>query len=82
MPSTTQQKNDKQIGYVRVAMVGAVTAVLAALGLGVAAINTPHAGQHCSLRNATARDATGRTMWCNPPSTGNHDVVWQYAPGS
>ncbi|OBG75566.1 MULTISPECIES: hypothetical protein [unclassified Mycobacterium] len=82
MPSPTKCQIDKKIGYARLALVCTVTAVLVALGMGIAYINAPVAGRHCSVRNATARDAAGHVMMCNPSPSGSHDVVWQYLPGA
>ncbi|OBJ48684.1 hypothetical protein [Mycobacterium sp. 1423905.2] len=45
---------------------------------GVAAADTPAAGDSCTVFHATTEDANGRTMWCNPTMTGNHSLVWQY----
>jgi hypothetical protein len=73
---------DKRTGYIRLAIVAVTTAGLVGLGIGIGSANRPFEGRPCSVRNATSDDATGRTMWCNPTMTGNHDVVWQYAPAS
>ncbi|OBG28370.1 hypothetical protein [Mycobacterium sp. 852002-51057_SCH5723018] len=79
MLSTAEKTaNNKKIGYLRLAMVTATTAVLVALGLGAAYVNMPSAGQVCSVRNATTNDSAGHTMWCNP--TESRDLVWQYRP--
>lgn len=82
MRTDLDKRADKKVGYLRLAMVSSTTAVLVALGMGVAYANAPSAGDHCSVRNATAHDAAGRIMWCNPTVSGNHDVVWQFAPAS
>jgi Na+/H+-dicarboxylate symporter len=83
MLSTAEQtKNTKKVGYLRLAMVSATTAVLIALGLTAAYFNMPTAGQVCSVRNATTNDSAGRTMWCNPTSTESRDLVWQYRPAA
>lgn len=82
MHTAAQKKANRKIGYLRLAMVSTVTAVLVAIGMGVACLTAPSAGHRCSVPNATARDAAGRTMWCNPTTSGNQGVVWQYAPAS
>jgi hypothetical protein len=82
MRTTEEKKANRKIGFLRLAMVSSATAVLVALGLGVAYLNAPTAGHPCSVRNATARDSAGRVMWCNPTMAASHDAVWQYAPGS
>ena len=80
---TAAEKNaNRKIGYLRLATVSSTTAVLIALGMGVAHTNAPAAGHPCFVRNATTRDAAGRTIWCNPTTSGSQDVVWRYAPGS
>lgn len=73
---------DKRIGYLRLAIVAVTTAGLVALGMGIGIAHRPFEGRPCSVRNATSADASGRTLWCNPTMTGNHDVVWQYASAS
>jgi len=82
MRTMAEKKANRKIGFLRLAMVSSATAVLIALGLVVAYLNTPAAGHPCSVRNATIRDAAGRLMWCNPTMAASHDTVWQYAPGS
>ena len=82
MRTMAEKKVNRKIGFLRLAMVSSATAVLIALGLVVAYLNTPAAGHPCSVRNATIRDAAGRLMWCNPTMAASHDTVWQYAPGS
>lgn len=81
MRTAAEKKANRKLGFLRLAMVSSVTAVLVALGMGVAYLNVPSAGHPCSVRNATARDAAGRTMWCNPGADGE-GVVWQYAQAS
>lgn len=77
------KKANRKIGHLRLAMVAATTALLVAIGMGVAQVNAPVAGHPCSVPNATAHDAAGRTMRCNPTASGTHGaVVWRHAPGS
>lgn len=80
MRTPAEKKANRRIGYLRLAMVSTVTAVLVAIGMGTAYLNAPAAGHRCSVPNATTRDAHGRTMWCNP--AGAQGVVWRYAPAS
>jgi hypothetical protein len=48
----------------------------------VAQAQAPSPGDSCTVLHATAEDANGRTLWCNPTMTGNHSLVWQYGgPG-
>jgi|GraSoiStandDraft_8_1057269.scaffolds.fasta_scaffold811624_1 hypothetical protein len=82
MRTTAEKKANRKLGYVRLVIVSSTTAVLIALGLGVAYVNAPSAGHPCGAPNATSRDSAGRTMWCNPTMSGNQDMVWQYASGS
>jgi hypothetical protein len=44
----------------------------------MARADAPGAGDSCTTLHATAKDANGRTMWCNPTMTGAHSLVWQY----
>lgn len=81
MRTTAEKKANRKLGFLRLAMVSSATAIIIAIGMAAAYFNLPAAGQPCSVRNATARDAAGRTMWCNPTMAG-HDAVWQYAPGA
>jgi hypothetical protein len=46
--------------------------------VGVARADAPSAGDACAVLHATTRDVNGRMMWCNPTTTGNHSLVWQY----
>ncbi|BBY24973.1 hypothetical protein [Mycobacterium stomatepiae] len=49
---------------------------------GTAHAQAPAPGDSCTELHATTQDANGRTMWCNPTMTGNHNLVWQYGgPG-
>ncbi len=82
MRTAAEQKANRKLGYLRLAMVSSATAVLIAFGMGAAYVNTPSAGHPCSVRNATTRDAAGRTMWCNPATSKGEGVVWQYVAGS
>ena len=81
MRTEAEKKANRKRGFLLLAMVSSATAILIALGMGVAYVNTPSAGQPCSVRNAAIRDAAGRTMWCNP-GAGGEGVVWQYAQAS
>jgi hypothetical protein len=82
MRTASEQRANRKTGYLRLAMVSATTAVLVGLGMGVAYANAPSVGGACSVRNATAHDAAGRTMWCNPTPGGGKQAVWQYAQAS
>jgi hypothetical protein len=55
-----------------------VFAMIAAVSGPVAKAQAPSPGDSCTVLNATTQDANGRTMWCNPTTTGNHSLVWQY----
>jgi hypothetical protein len=55
--------------------------VIPAAALAVAALGyaqAPAPGDPCPALHDTTQDANGRTMWCNPTMTGNHNLVWQY----
>lgn len=82
MHTTAEKKANRKLGFLRLAMVSSATAIIIAIGMAVAYFNLPAAGHPCSVRNATARDAAGRTMWCNPTAEASRDAVWQYAPGA
>ncbi|OBI19393.1 hypothetical protein A5712_19370 [Mycobacterium sp. E2327] len=82
MRTTAEKKANRKLGFLRLAMVSSATAIIIAIGMAVAYFNLPAAGHPCSVRNATARDAAGHTMWCNPTTAAGHDAVWQYAPGA
>ncbi len=71
---------DRKLGYVRLALALLPVPVLFALGIVVAQATTPSAGDPCTVRNSTMRDAGGHLMWCAPTMTGAHHVVWQYPP--
>ncbi|OMC24083.1 hypothetical protein A5738_06445 [Mycobacterium colombiense] len=75
---------DQRIGYARLVLVSVATAGLIGLGVGVgvASLDRPLAGRHCSVRDVTMHDATGLTLSCNPVSTGTRESVWQYVPAS
>ncbi|GAA4533923.1 hypothetical protein [Mycobacterium paraffinicum] len=77
-----QMTADKKIGYVRLAIVSAVVAGLIGLGLGLISANRPAAGHPCSMRNVTAKDATGHTVSCDRTTASARDLVWQLAPAS
>jgi hypothetical protein len=55
----------------------AVAAPIASVA-GVANADAPSPGDSCATLHTTTKDASGRTMWCNPTMTGNHSLVWQY----
>ena len=58
------------------------TVAAGSFGAGTAYSQAPAPGDPCPALHATALDANGRTMWCNPTMTGNHSLVWQYGgPG-
>lgn len=71
---------DQGIGYWRLLLVCAMTAGLIGLGVGIATLDPPLAGRHCSVPNVTTHDATGLTLSCGPASTGSDASVWQYVP--
>lgn len=77
----TRTRNQR-IGYARLMLVSVATAGLIGLGVGVASLDRPLAGRHCFVPDVTTHDATGLTLSCGPASTGNRDLVWQYAPAS
>lgn len=79
---TYARARDQRIGYLRLILVSITTAGLIGLGVGLASLDRPLAGRHCSAPNVTIHDATGLTLSCSPASTGNHEAVWQYAPAS
>ncbi|CAM3166676.1 Ig-like domain-containing protein [Mycobacterium colombiense] len=73
---------NQRIGYARLMLVSVATAGLIGIGVGVAALDRPLAGRHCSVPEATTHDATGLTLSCGPASTGNRELVWRYVPAS
>ncbi|OMC16044.1 hypothetical protein A5737_09320 [Mycobacterium colombiense] len=75
---------NQRIGYARLVLVSVATAGLIGLGVGVgvASLDRPLAGRHCSVPDVTMHDATGLTLSCNPVSTGTGELVWQYVPAS
>ena len=73
---------NQRTGYARLMLVSVATAGLIGLGIGVASLDRSLAGRHCSVPDVTTHDATGLTLSCSPASTGNGDLVWQYAPAS
>ncbi len=73
---------NQRIGYLRLTLVSIATAGLIGLGVGVASLDRPLAGRHCSVPSMTTHDATGLTLSCNPASTQNREAVWQYVPAS
>jgi hypothetical protein len=63
----------------------AAAATAASVAFSIAPATTPiaradgfDAGDSCPALHATTKDANGRTLWCNPTMTGNHNLVWQY----
>ncbi|MCV7030457.1 hypothetical protein [Mycobacterium sherrisii] len=56
----------------------ALTVAAGWLGAAIAYGDTPGPGDSCTILHATAQDANGRTLWCNPTMTGDHSLVWQY----
>ncbi|BBX62603.1 hypothetical protein MSAS_17770 [Mycobacterium saskatchewanense] len=79
--AAASKRTHRKIGYLRLVLVVVPTAVLVVLGIGVAQATAPAAGQPCTVRNATTRDASGHTMWCNP-AAGGHRMVWHHAPAA
>lgn len=75
---------NQRIGYAQLMLVSVATAGLIGLGVGVgvASLDRPLAGRHCSGPDVTTHDATGLTLSCGPASTGNRELVWPYAPAS
>ncbi|WP_155766088.1 hypothetical protein [Mycobacterium colombiense] len=73
---------NQRIGYARLMLVSVATAGLIGLGVGVACLDRPLAGRHCSVPDVATHDATGLTLSCSPASTGSRELVWQYAPAS
>jgi hypothetical protein len=76
----------RRLRYVVSALIAAASplalAVTGGVGGPVARADAPSAGDSCTVLHATTQDANGRTMWCNPTMTGNHNLVWQYGgPG-
>ncbi|MEB3981319.1 hypothetical protein OQ968_08605 [Mycobacterium sp. 663a-19] len=67
-----------KLRFAIVATVAAVSAIAVALGTGTARADPPAPGDGCTVLHATAKDANGRMMWCNPTMTGDHSLVWQY----
>ena len=59
--------------------VGTVAAPMVFIAAGgTAQADTPSPGDPCTTLHATTKDASGKTMWCNPTMTGSHSLVWQY----
>lgn len=77
----TRTRNQR-IGYARLMLVSVATAGLIGIGVGVASLDRPLAGRQCFVPDVTTHDATGLTLSCGPASTGNRELVWQYAPAS
>lgn len=74
------RSRDQRIGYLRLVLLCVTTAGSIGLGVGLAGLDRPLAGRHCSVPNTTVHDATGLTLSCSP--AGSDDAVWQYAPAS
>jgi hypothetical protein len=72
----------RRLRFLVLAMIAAVSPIAFAVTSGVAdpvaKADAPSAGDPCTVLRATTQDANGRTMWCNPTTTGNHGLVWQY----
>jgi hypothetical protein len=78
MITTAEQKTvSTRSAYLRWAMVSTAAAGAMALGIIVAEANPPSAGNSCSVRHASLRDADGRMMSCSP-AMASHQLVWQY----
>ncbi len=72
-----------RLSLIMLAMIAAVAPIAVLAGSDVARADVPGAGQNCAVLHATAQDANGRTLWCNPTmttdhTTGQHILVWQY----
>jgi hypothetical protein len=71
-----------RLRFQKLAAALALIAALAPIALVAAApaakADVPTPGDTCTVPHATTQDANGRTMWCNPTTTGNHSLVWQY----
>ncbi|MHA7648361.1 hypothetical protein ACX9NE_03195 [Mycobacterium sp. ML4] len=68
--------------YLRRALAGAALPVAFVAASAPAQAQAPSPGDSCTVLHATAQDADGKTMWCNPTMTGTHSLVWQYGgPG-
>ncbi|MCV7243391.1 hypothetical protein H7J83_11670 [Mycobacterium mantenii] len=66
----------------RLMLVSITTAGLIGIGVGVASLDRPLAGRHCSVPNVTTHDATGLTLLCRRAASENREAVWQYALAS
>lgn len=64
--------------FTRIMGITLFLAVVVALGISCARVNTPSSGDSCSVRHATSQDKNGRTMWCDRATIGQHNLVWQY----
>lgn len=73
---------DQRIGYTRLMLVSVATAGVIGLGVGVACVDRPLAGRHCSVPNVTTHHIAGLTLSCSPASTRIGEAVWQYVPSS
>jgi hypothetical protein len=67
-------------------IIAAVSPIAVVAGSGAARADVS-GGDRCSVWHATAQDASGHTLWCNPTmttdkTTGQKILVWQYGgPG-
>ncbi|MGO9156657.1 hypothetical protein [Mycobacterium sp.] len=72
----------RRLRFLVLAMIAAVAPIAFVVTSGVAdpvaKAQAPSPGDSCTVLHATTQDANGRTMWCNPTMTGNHNLVWQY----
>ena len=72
----------RRLRFLVLAMIAAVSpiafVVASEVADPVAKADAPSPGDSCTVLRATTQDANGRTMWCNPTTTGNHGLVWQY----
>lgn len=80
--STMAKKANRKLGFLRLAMVASTSAIIIAIGMALVYLNLPTVGHPCSVRNATAPDAAGRTMRCTPTMAEGNDAVWQYVPAA
>ena len=67
-----------RLRFTAAALVAAISPLTVPAGGGIARADAPAPGDACTVLHATTPDVNGRTMWCNPTMTGNHNLVWQY----
>ena len=59
------------------ALVSLVAACVVALVICFAYFTAPIPGNRCHAQHATAEDASGRTLACDPKTIGSRELVWQ-----